>query len=912
MRIHGKRIVAALALLAAGLLPQATFAEENSKTAVLVAPQQALSQAELEQNTDTPPLGSDTRLTILPNGLTVLVKVDKRFPMVSTRIFAPAGSADELASQAGISHVLEHMVFKGTEKRPKGAVSREVEEAGGYLNAATRFDMTEYIIDLPAASWKLGMDIVRDMAFHPTLDAAELESEKKVVLAELKRGLDNPYSVLFQAAQDSALHGTPYARPIIGYENTINAITVQNMRDYRHKWYQPRNLLLTVVGDVNPADVLAEAEKTFGGYTNTEALSAVEPLDAASLMPAYTMKPDMPAVTIKPGPWNKVFLTIAMPVPGEKDSRATTLDVLAQLLGGGETSYLHRTYKYERKLVDSISAASYTFDRVGLFFITAQLDADKLIPFWTAFTADIGNIKATLFTPAQLDRAKLNIEDSFFRSRETLGDLASSLGYFQFNLGGEQGEINTLQQIKSVDQSMLQEVLNQWFVPSRFSTVALVPQSAATPELATTLSAMLPVSGKKAPAPMADKNAVGAVEVVDLGQGRTVVLTPDKTMPYFALDMLFSGGEALLSPQEQGLSALTARTLTTGTERMNKSALEEYLADRAAGIGAATGRTGFAVSLSGQNRFRGELFDVLAQVLTTPTFREDEVAREKEDQIAAIHNTEDQPLGLAFRKLGPFLFPKGVYGYETLGSVTGVASFDRKAVAAFWDKQKTRPWVLSIAGDFDREAVLAFARSLPAPSAPKVEFSAPKWNSKHSLDLTLAERKQAHLMLVFKTAPFSSADTPALALMESTLGGMGGPLFVRLRDDMGLGYTVSMFNRQDEKNGYVVFYIGTDPDRLEEAQAGFTTILEELRAKPLSARDLARGRSQLEGDYYRERQSLSSRAGEVASLVFTGRSPEFSKDLIAKAETLTPEDLQTLAKKYFNVGEAYVVTVLPE
>lgn len=907
MRLKHKWLFAGLALVAGLMLPKAGLAEQDNKTAVLVAPQEGPAGKEFA---DSPPLGKDTRLTTLPNGLTVLVKVDRRFPMVSTRIFAPAGSADEKASQAGISHVLEHMVFKGTAKRPKGAVSREVEAAGGYLNAATRFDMTEYIIDLPAASWKLGMDIVRDMAFHPTLDAAELESEKNVVLAELKRGLDNPYSVLFQAAQASALHGTPYERPIIGYEKTIKGISVQDMRDYLHKWYQPRNLLLTVVGDVNPDDVLVEAAKTFGGYTNTEELSVVEPLNAAAIQPAYQLKEGVPAVTVQSGPWNKVYLTVAMPVPGEKDSRSPTLDVLAQLLGGDETSYLYRTYKYDRKLVDSISASSYTFDRVGLFFITAQLDADKLMPFWTAFTADLGNLKASMFTPTQLDRAKLNIEDSFFRSRETLGELASSLGYYQFNLGGEQGEINTLQQLKAVDLPGLQQVLNQWVVPARFTTVALVPEAAAKPELAEQLSALLPVGDVKTVAAAADKS-VGAVEVVDLGQGRTVVLTPDKTMPYFALDMIFSGGETLLTPEEQGLSALTARTLTTGTARMTKVALDEYMADRAAGIGAATGRTGFAVSLSGQNRFRGELFDMLAEVLKTPAFRDDEVDREKESQIAAIHNTEDQPLGLAFRKMNPFLFPKSVYGYETLGTVNGVKSFDRKDVVEFWDRQKTRPWVLSVAGDFDREAVLTFAQSLPVPSAPKVEIAAPEWNSVHKLDLTLAQRKQAHLMLVFKTAPQNSADTPALSLLQATLGGMGGPLFTRLRDDMGLGYTVSMFNRQDEKNGYVVFYIGTDPDRLEEAQAGFTTIIEELRAKPLSVDDLARGRSQLEGDYYRERQSLSSRAGEAASLVFTGRSPEYFKELIGKADKVKPEDLQNLAKKYFQIKDAYIVTVLP-
>ena len=189
---------------------------------------------------ETPALGNDTRLTQLGNGLTVLIMKDARFPLVSTRLYVHAGSAYEKPEQAGISHVLEHMVFKGTESRPKGAVSKEVEAAGGYLNAATSFDYTVYITDMPARHWKLGMDVARDMAFHATLDPEELEAEKNVIVSELQRGLDNPGNRLFTALQESALAGTPYARPIIGFEKTIRALTVQDIRDYIHTYYLSR------------------------------------------------------------------------------------------------------------------------------------------------------------------------------------------------------------------------------------------------------------------------------------------------------------------------------------------------------------------------------------------------------------------------------------------------------------------------------------------------------------------------------------------------------------------------------------------------------------------------------------------------------------------------------------------------
>lgn len=243
--------------------------------------------------------GDGAQITRLKNGLTVYILPDTRFPLVSTRLYVHAGSAYEQPQEAGISHVLEHMVFKGTEKRPKGIVARHVEEAGGYLNAATSFDYTVYLTDMPAAHWKLGMDVVKDMAFAPTLDPAELESEKQVILAELQRGEDSPNQRVFKSLQASSLKGTPYEWPIIGYPETIKNLTVEGIRAYITKYYQPQSMLLVVVGNINPAEVLTEAEALFGGLQNTADVTPPSPINAELLGSG-------PVVSVQPGPWNKV------------------------------------------------------------------------------------------------------------------------------------------------------------------------------------------------------------------------------------------------------------------------------------------------------------------------------------------------------------------------------------------------------------------------------------------------------------------------------------------------------------------------------------------------------------------------------------------------------------------------------
>lgn len=865
----------------------------------------SISGARAASNDTDPELlsGKQEQVVRLSNGLSVLILRDTRFPLVSTRLYVGAGSAYETPEEAGISHVLEHMVFKGTTTRPKNAISQEVEAAGGYLNAATSYDYTVYITDMPDRHWKLGMDVVRDMAFNPTLDPAELESEKDVIVAELKRGEDDPGSRLFKNLISRSLKGTSYEHPIIGFEKTIRALTVQNLRNYIAKYYQPQNMLLVVVGNVDPAEVLAEAQKQFGTYQNTSVLPERLPLEIQKLP-----LPDRTSVVVEPGPWNKVYLAAALPVPGSASYQSVSLDALAYLLGGDRTSLFYRTFKYDRQLVDSIHVSNVSFEKVGVFLIMAELNADKVGQFWKELTEVLSSLNISQFTEQEIARARLNLEDGLYRSKETLPGLASKLGYFQFFLGGEQGEQNTVEAIRNINAATLQDALDTWLRSDRLRATVLSPEGTRIPDL----NAILASSWKSdTPGSTVAATETGKTETIQLGEGRTVILIPDATLPYVSINLAYSGGEALLSPQEQGLAALTASVLTRETSRHNASELQAFLSDRASSLGAASGMKRFTISLTGPSRFNADLFGLLSELVHAPVFSAEETSRSVQDQIASIRSREDQPLELAFRKLMPFLFPHSTYGYLQLGEIGDVEKYTRDNVLNYWNRQKTRPWVLAIAGQFDREEVLALARSLPRPSEPMLSLPEPQWTSDKALNIPMPDRKQAHLMLVFKTAPDTSPDAPALNLLETTLSGMGGPLFRELRDKQGLGYTVTAFGQQNDELGMLIFYIGTEPDKLEQAEAGFRKILDDLHKDLLPVSELNRGKNQIEGDYYRGLQSLGARSREAAVLTLSGRPLSFSRDRIERIKEVTPEQVREIVKKYLIPGSEYVIKVLP-
>ncbi|WP_278338606.1 M16 family metallopeptidase [Desulfovibrio piger] len=849
--------------------------------------------------------GNDTMLVRLKNGLTVYIIRDSRFPLVCTRLYVGTGSANETAEQAGISHVLEHMVFKGTEKRPKGQVARDVESLGGYLNAATSFDKTWYITDMPAKHWKTGMDVVKDMAFHPSLDPAELEAEKDVIVSELKGGDDTPTRRLFENLQVAGLAHTVYGRPIIGFEKTIRAVTADDLRAYIRTWYQPQNMMLLVAGDIDPKAVLAHAEELFGDLKNDAILPEPAPVRLEGAAGG-------PRVEVTRGPWNKVYLGIAMPAPALGDQRSIDLDVLAYALGGDGTSQFYRKYRYEKQLVDSISVGNMSLNRAGLFYMVAQLDADKVEPFWQEFTRDLAALDAGKITPDVIERARFNYEDGMDRASETLDGLTSWKATVQFELGGPQGEANVRHALAAVDSARLRQAQDLWLRPDQVRVRVLAPEKAQLPDLDAILQRNWPAPAAERQKAAAAAEKVGKREIVDLGQGRTVILQPDRTIPYVSLEILRPGGNALLKPADQGLAQLTAATLTDGCGTRDLDAMERFVAERAASLSASAGVQSFTVSLTGPARFNADYFALLGDLLHKPTFAEKDVRRQADTLKAALVRRQDNPMSFMGSKINGFLFPGGQpYGFDGLGTAENQDRFGPGDVQAFWKQQNAQPWILSVAGDFDREKVLAFARSLPVPTASAVDVVQPSWGADKRLPLSLPGRQQAHLLLAFHAVPLDHPDAPALMLLESVLSGQSGLLFNKLRDEQGLGYTVTAFYRSLPKAGFMAFYIGTTPRNLDVARQGFSGIIKDIKTDLLPADLLAKGLNRMEGSYYRGRQSLGARADEAASERLLGQPQDFQKRLLEKVAKVTPEQLREVARKYLLVDNMYEVTLLP-
>ena len=352
--------------------------------------------------------------------------------------------------------------------------------------------------------------------------------------------------------------------------------------------------------------------------------------------------------------------------------------------------------------------------------------------------------------------------------------------------------------------------------------------------------------------------------------------------------------------------------LPDGCADLDAQGVERWLAQRAASLDASAGLQTFTVSLTGPARFNADYFALLQDLLTKPRFEEQEVRREVSDMLSDLRQRADRPTGLLFSRLNPFLYPNGQpYGLDPLGTPESLARFTPKDVRSFWEQQLRQPWVLAVAGDFDREAVLTFARSLPVPQGKALSVSLPVWGTDKKLDLHLPGRNQAHVLEVFRAVPPDHPDAPALLLLQAVLSGQSGLLFSQMRDVEGLGYTVTAFYRAMPLAGMMAFYIGTTPDKVEQARQGFARIIAQVQAKALPEELLRAAVNRLRGEYYRDRQSLGARAGESATDAVLGRPQGFDLTLIDKAAKLSPEQVQTAARIYLTPPNRYDLLLQP-
>jgi len=361
----------------------------------------------------------------LGNGLRVLIARRHLDPVVAVMTWYNVGARNEHEHEAGVSHFLEHMMFKGSKRFRKGEVDRRTTELGGSNNAFTTCDHTAYWFEFASDRWEEALEIEADRMSNLTLDATEFESEKHVVLEELSMGKDDPWRNLSQEVNEVLYGRHPYHRPIIGYADVLERLSAEDMRAYYKRFYHPGNATVLLCGDVTKAAGLRAIRKHFGGIER-----GMDFADADCFRP----EPEEPKgerrlrVT-----WDDPASRICMAWPavtvGQDDD--WNLDLVSALLTVGRTSRMHRRLVLEKGLATSIGTNNDCRVDRGSFWLYAECaEGVSAQALEAEIDAEIARLGEELVGAAELKRAKAMLDASEDHEGETVSDLAEDIGGF--------------------------------------------------------------------------------------------------------------------------------------------------------------------------------------------------------------------------------------------------------------------------------------------------------------------------------------------------------------------------------------------------------------------------------------------------------------------------------------------------
>ena len=848
------------------------------------------------------------RREVLPNGLTLLVQEDRSAPVVAVVTHVKAGFFDEPDRWLGISHVLEHMFFKGTPRRGLGAIARETKSAGGYLNASTSYDHTSYFAVLPASGLPQAVDIQADALRHSLIDETELARELQVIIQEAKRKLDTPSAVAYETLHEVMFDAHRIRRWRIGHESQLAGFRRADVHGYYASRYVPERTIVSIVGAVDPAEALALARRTYGDWPAAPG--------AVDLSPAEPERREVRARTLR-GDVSQGELSVGWRAVPPLDPDAPALDLAAAVLGAGRGSWLYRGLR-ETGLVTSITAHYYAPTELGLFGVAAELPPDKVPAALDAIAAAVSRLSLLGPPEPELERARTLLRARWARRLESMEGRASALaaaealdGYDFLDREFESLERVTAADVRAAAARYLQPdaVAGVLYLPSGEGT-DLTPDALARAFAVTELRAPEPAAEPAAPRPPAPSAARPAAvrreaNVVHTALAGADLLVRRKTGVPLAHVGIYVPRVELDPPAQAGLGALTVRSAARGAGALDAGGLA-FAFERLGGTlspAAMSDWFGFGTSVLAEHL--ADAAALLHLVYGSPRLDEADVMRERSLMVAEAEQVADDMFRYPFQLAFAEGFGEEGYGLPVGGLPHTLPAITTADVRAWHGRalRAVRPVVIAV-GDLEPEQASAAlagvfggepARAATGPLAPL------EWLTGAGGELAARvvprDKAQAAVAMVFPAMPRRHPDRAAAQVWAAVASGLGGRLFEALRDRRSLAYTVVASAWLKARAGALVTYIATSPEREEEAREAMLRELARFTEEPVSDAELRQAVNYLAGQAEVNRQNGSAVAAEILEAWIAGAGLSELADPAAAFRAVTAADVLRVARE---------------
>jgi zinc protease len=842
---------------------------------------------------------ASTVRAVLPNGLTLLAQRVSSAPVVAVVTYVRAGYFDEPDEWVGIAHVLEHMFFKGTPTRDAGALARETQRLGGYLNAATGYDRTVYYTVLPSTGDGLAraLALQADALRHAALDPGELARELEVVIQEAKRKLDTPSAVTAETLYQLLFRVHRMRRWRIGTEAGLRTLDAAALRAYYETRYVPDRVIVALTGDLDPDRAVGLARDVYGDWTragSTVAGSPPEPERRESRL--RTLRADV----------ERPHAAIGWRTAEARHPDAPALDLASVVLGAGRASWLGREVRLPG-LAATAGASHFTPGDVGVFEVTLSGAADSLAAAVARSVALAERLADTGPDAGQLERARALIASHWARRFESADARASTLAQFEA-LGGVGLVDEYVEHLLTADAARVRDVAGRYLTRDTACAVVCARDGVATglseddwPLVETEREppAPVPVLARSAERVTAVSGRLVADDVVhcDLG-GADLLARRHAGAGLVTVGIYLPGVTDGETVETAGLSRLLARVALRGAGHLSAEALALEAERLGGSIAVAADADLIGWSLTVPVGAALAAARLLRLVAGAPRLEAEHVAMEGALLAADAAGARDDMYRHPLQRVLGCAFPEDAYGLPPLGDPARVPTFDAEILRGWHARALRSRAVVVVVGDDEPER-LAGAASVfrewtgAAVTAPA---PAPAWRSAAEAETRV--KAQTALALAFP-APAAGADARyALAVTGTLLSGLAGRLFEELRERRALAYTVQAAPWLCRRAGAVLAYVATSPDRETEARDALLAELARLAAETAGDDEVERARRYAAGLVVIRRQRGAAVAGELVDAWVQGTIAGFPEEE-SRRRAVTAADVLDAARLVF-------------
>jgi zinc protease len=851
----------------------------------------------------------------LPNGLQVILHVDRKLPVVHVNQWFHVGSKNERAGRSGFAHLFEHMMFQGS-KNATGEYFSYVEAAGanlfeGGVNGTTSWDRTNYFATVPSGNLEnvLWLESDRLATLTDALTIEKLNNQRDVVKNERRQGLENqPYGRWVKLIHENLYPSRhPYANDVIGVHEDLTAANVEDVKEFFKTYYTPNNMSLVIAGDFDPAEAKRLIEKYFGTIPAGPALDrpvkGIPKLDGEKIVEVNDRVPQ-----------ERTYF--AWHSPAYFDADDAELDLTATILSDGLSARLNKVLVYDKQLASDVVSFEWSRQLTGAFilWVTARPGA-SLQQIEQIVTDEIARLAQTGPTAAELARAKTKWEFGFVTGLERIGGFggkADRLNQYNTFLGDPNKFEADFARYRNATTESVRNAVSKWLNTRNRLLVRFHPEtSGRESQIALDRSKQPPLGGDR-------PFMVPPVKTAKLENGMDIFVVERPDLPKVAVRLETKAGSVHNPEGKEGLADLTVETMKRGTRTRNALQVEDQLGDLGTGIFGGAGRESSSVSMEVLKRNLSPALTIFSDVVLNPAFPAEEVDREKKKRLDALAQDLEDPNTIA-RRVGQMLAfgADHPYGRPGRGFPSSVQRITRDDFVRFHQTNwKPASSALIFAGDITLDEAKALAQQnfggWSGGAAPAVPIPAPR--PVGAGKIYLVDRQDAAQTIVMQILPGAKRKTDdyyAISLADAVWGGgFGTRLNLNLREDKGYSYGVFSFPTFFSEYGMWQSSGGVQTNKTKESVVEFVKELKNFAGeKPITEKELLNAKANRIRGYAQQFESLGRLADQVATLWAYGLPMSDLQDETTGLERSTLAAVNAAAKKYAVPGSTMTLLV---